>query len=116
MVKVEKRGGVEARQPDEDEESYSDQEDGVEIIDIQRVREMDWSAPEPLRKEKKRDKKKDKKVKSEVDAQVKSEKGKGASERPEPALRKGSRSQKKWRSTTMVRPLAMKQTLMLPML
>ncbi|VDB85008.1 unnamed protein product [Peniophora sp. CBMAI 1063] len=75
MVKAEKRGGVEARQPDEDEETYSDQEDGVEIIDIQRVREMDWSAPEPLRKEKKRDKKKDKKVKAE-DAQVKTEKGK----------------------------------------
>lgn len=80
MVKVEKRGGVEARQPDEDEEAYSDQEDGVEIIDIQRVREMDWSAPEPLRKEKKREKKKDKdkKVKAEEDARVKMEKGKDA--------------------------------------
>ena len=34
MVKAEKRGGVEARQPDEDEETYSDQEDGVEIMSL----------------------------------------------------------------------------------
>ena len=48
---------------DEDEQVYSDQEDGVEIVDIEKVRLMDWMAPESLRKEKKPSKKK--KVKAE---------------------------------------------------
>lgn len=35
----------------EDEEVYSDPDDGVEIIDIENVRQMDWMAPESLRKD-----------------------------------------------------------------
>lgn len=36
---------------DEDEEVYSDPDEGVEIIDMDNVRQMDWMAPESLRKE-----------------------------------------------------------------
>lgn len=35
----------------EEIEVYSDQEDGVEIIDIQEIKRMDWMAPETLQKE-----------------------------------------------------------------
>ena len=56
---------------DEDEQVYSDQEDGVEIVDIEKVRLMDWMAPESLKKE--RDGKDRKKVKKEE----KDAKGKG---------------------------------------
>ncbi|KAF5351547.1 hypothetical protein D9758_007173 [Tetrapyrgos nigripes] len=35
----------------DDEETYSDQEDGVEIIDIEKIGDMDWMAPESLKKE-----------------------------------------------------------------
>ena len=53
------------------EDAYSDPEDGVEIIDIDDVRRMDWMAPESLAKErngdKNRKKGKNKKVKEEVD-------------------------------------------------
>ncbi|PAV19955.1 hypothetical protein PNOK_0488900 [Pyrrhoderma noxium] len=54
------------------EDAYSDPEDGVEIIDIDDVRRMDWMAPESLAKERNGDKKrkknknKNKKVKGEV--------------------------------------------------
>lgn len=36
---------------DRDEELYSEPDEGVEIIDLQNVRELDWMAPETLRKE-----------------------------------------------------------------
>ncbi|KAF9556662.1 hypothetical protein CPC08DRAFT_694206 [Agrocybe pediades] len=36
---------------EEDEEVYSDPDEGVEIIDMENVRQMDWMAPESLRKE-----------------------------------------------------------------
>ena len=53
------------------EDAYSDPEDGVEIIDIDDVRRMDWMAPESLAKErngdKNRKKNKNKKVKEERD-------------------------------------------------
>ena len=39
--------------PEEDEEVYSDQDEGVEIIDIDNVRTMDWMAPESIRRERK---------------------------------------------------------------
>lgn len=35
----------------EDEEVYSDPDEGVEIVDMEDVRQMDWMAPESLRKE-----------------------------------------------------------------
>ncbi|KAJ3497926.1 hypothetical protein NLJ89_g10286 [Agrocybe chaxingu] len=44
----------------EDEEVYSDPDEGVEIIDMENVRQMDWMAPESLRKERQTTKKKDK--------------------------------------------------------
>jgi DNA-directed RNA polymerase III subunit RPC4 len=34
-----------------DEEVYSDPDEGVEIVDMENVRQMDWMAPEGLRKE-----------------------------------------------------------------
>jgi DNA-directed RNA polymerase III subunit RPC4 len=34
-----------------DEEVYSDPDEGVEIVDMEDVRQMDWMAPESLRKE-----------------------------------------------------------------
>ena len=36
---------------DEEAEVYSDPEDGVEIVDIQEIKRMDWMAPETLNKE-----------------------------------------------------------------
>ncbi|CAA7267394.1 unnamed protein product [Cyclocybe aegerita] len=41
----------------EDEEVYSDPDEGVEIIDMENVRQMDWMAPESLRKERQTTKK-----------------------------------------------------------
>ena len=41
-----------------DVDAYSDPDDGVEIIDIDDVRRMDWMAPESLRKEKPKSKRK----------------------------------------------------------
>lgn len=40
-----------SRGADQDEELYSEPDDGVDIIDLQNVRELDWMAPETLRKE-----------------------------------------------------------------
>ena len=48
-----------------DEEVYSDPDDGVEIVDMENVRQMDWMAPESLRKEKEVRRKKGPKVKRE---------------------------------------------------
>ncbi|EIW58634.1 uncharacterized protein TRAVEDRAFT_37496 [Trametes versicolor FP-101664 SS1] len=50
-------GGV----PPGDDEVYSDPDEGVEIVDMENVRQMDWMAPESLRKEKETGKKKVKK-------------------------------------------------------
>jgi DNA-directed RNA polymerase III subunit RPC4 len=41
-----------------DDDYYSDPDEGVEIIDMENVRQMDWMAPESLRKERKEKKKK----------------------------------------------------------
>ncbi|KAK2463712.1 hypothetical protein APHAL10511_004463 [Amanita phalloides] len=41
---------------DEDDDIYSEPDDGVEIIDLQKVRELDWMAPETLRKEQRQNK------------------------------------------------------------
>jgi hypothetical protein len=40
-----------SRKADQDEELYSEPDDGVEIIDLRNVQELDWMAPETLRKE-----------------------------------------------------------------
>ncbi|KAI0372815.1 hypothetical protein BV20DRAFT_1014934 [Pilatotrama ljubarskyi] len=59
-----KEGGV---KPDRevDDEVYSDPDEGVEIIDMENVRQMDWMAPESLRKERDAGRKKGPKVKKE---------------------------------------------------
>lgn len=46
-----------------EEEQYSDPDEGVEIVDMDNVRQMDWMAPESIRKDKKEAKAK--KVKKE---------------------------------------------------
>ncbi|KDQ61552.1 hypothetical protein JAAARDRAFT_31006 [Jaapia argillacea MUCL 33604] len=55
-------GGV-----DDDVEVYSEPDEGVEIVDMEDIRQMDWMAPESLKKEKPdaKKKKKDAKVKHE---------------------------------------------------
>lgn len=40
----------------EEEEVYSDPDEGVEIIDMNKIKDMDWMAPESLREEKKTEK------------------------------------------------------------
>ena len=53
-----------------EEEVYSDPDEGIEIVDMENVRSMDWMAPESLRREKSRNgrkKKKREKVKREVE-------------------------------------------------
>lgn len=42
----------------DDDDVYSDPDEGVEIIDMENVRQMDWMAPESLRKERKERKRK----------------------------------------------------------
>lgn len=62
------------KQPEEDEnEVYSDPDEGVEILDMENVRSMDWMAPETLRKEQQTKKKPKKEDPDKVDL-----KGKGA--------------------------------------
>jgi DNA-directed RNA polymerase III subunit RPC4 len=51
----------------EGKEVYSDPEDGVEIVDMDDVRQMDWMAPETLRKE--REGKSAKKAKIKIKAE-----------------------------------------------
>ncbi|KAK7686403.1 hypothetical protein QCA50_010627 [Cerrena zonata] len=53
----------ESKAEEDEEQVYSDQEDGVEIVDIEKVRMMDWMAPESLKRE--RDAKHKKKAKKE---------------------------------------------------
>ena len=63
---------------DEDEEAYSDPDEGVEIVDMERIREMDWMAPESLAREREAKKKsKGTKVKKEDAEKVADRKGKG---------------------------------------
>ncbi|KAI0352301.1 hypothetical protein OH77DRAFT_798124 [Trametes cingulata] len=54
-----------------DDEVYSDPDEGVEIIDMENVRQMDWMAPESLRKERDAGKKKGPKVKKEEKEEAK---------------------------------------------
>lgn len=53
---LQKSKGKEKTKVKEEEEEYSDPDEGVEIIDMNRIRDMDWMAPEALREEKKREK------------------------------------------------------------
>ncbi|KAJ7050492.1 RNA polymerase III RPC4-domain-containing protein [Mycena amicta] len=47
--------------PDPEEDVYSEPDEGVEIVDMEDVRQMDWMAPESLQKERRHAKKKVKK-------------------------------------------------------
>ena len=64
----------ERRTESDDGEVYSDPDEGVEIIDMEHVRTMDWMAPESLRKDRSVGRKKRLKVKPNSDV-----KGKGTS-------------------------------------
>ncbi|KAJ7126531.1 RNA polymerase III RPC4-domain-containing protein [Mycena crocata] len=55
------KGKEKDKPSEEDEEVYSEPDEGVEIIDMEDVRQMDWMAPESLRKERRHAKKKVKK-------------------------------------------------------
>ena len=50
--KKEKEREREAEMARREEEEYSDPDEGVEMVDMENVRQMDWMAPESLRKEK----------------------------------------------------------------
>ncbi|PPQ65472.1 hypothetical protein CVT26_000112 [Gymnopilus dilepis] len=52
----------------EDDEVYSDPDEGVEIIDMENVRQMDWMAPESLRRERPSTKKVKKEEQAEATA------------------------------------------------
>jgi len=45
---------MDLKDEDEDDDVYSDLEDGVQIIDLADVRRMDYNAPETVRKESKK--------------------------------------------------------------
>ncbi|TFK94181.1 hypothetical protein K466DRAFT_608438 [Polyporus arcularius HHB13444] len=63
-----------------EEDVYSDPDDGVEIVDMDNVRQMDWMAPESLRKERESGKRKGPKVKKEDGAARADVKHKGPGE------------------------------------
>lgn len=60
------KGKEKEKKEEDDVEVYSDPDEGVEIVDMEDVRGMDWMAPESLRKEKKKGKGK-RKLKAEQD-------------------------------------------------
>lgn len=78
-----KREKAEKDKKDEDEtEVYSDPDEGVEIVDMDDIKRMDWMAPESLGKAKEgKKKKKSVQVKKEEPEQVLDRKGKGMSGR-----------------------------------
>ncbi|KIL69493.1 hypothetical protein M378DRAFT_157757 [Amanita muscaria Koide BX008] len=45
-----KHSGLESLDHDEDEELFSEPDEGVEMIDLQSVQRLDWTAPESLRR------------------------------------------------------------------
>ena len=49
-----------------DEEVYSEPDEGVEIIDMENVRQLDWMAPETLQRDR-RDRRKRKELKTELE-------------------------------------------------
>jgi DNA-directed RNA polymerase III subunit RPC4 len=52
---------------DEEEEMYSEPDEGVEIVDMDHVGRMDWMAPESLKREREGNKKAKKAIKVEVE-------------------------------------------------
>ncbi|EPQ56451.1 hypothetical protein GLOTRDRAFT_59707 [Gloeophyllum trabeum ATCC 11539] len=62
-LKREKDKDTDRVKVEDDDEVYSEPDEGVEIVDMENVRQMDWMAPESLRKEKDDAKKKKKQAK-----------------------------------------------------
>jgi DNA-directed RNA polymerase III subunit RPC4 len=62
---------------EDDVDVYSDPEDGVEIIDMENIRQMDWMAPESLRRERNQTGRKKQRPKRESPAKSADYKGKG---------------------------------------
>ena len=58
-------GTVGTPKSESDEDVYSEPDEGVEIIDMENVRQLDWMAPETLQRE--RDRRKRKGVKTEIE-------------------------------------------------
>ena len=56
---------TETPKTESDEEVYSEPDEGVEIVDMENVRQLDWMAPETLQRE--RDRRKRKAVKTEIE-------------------------------------------------
>ena len=56
------KGGEKDKKEEEEGEVYSDPDEGVEIVDMDNVRTMDWMAPESLKRERSAHKKKKVKV------------------------------------------------------
>jgi hypothetical protein len=64
----EKEDGVSAKINEQDE--YSDPDEGVEIVDMENIRQMDWAAPESLRRDRNEGRKKKAfRIKKEVSAE-----------------------------------------------
>jgi DNA-directed RNA polymerase III subunit RPC4 len=61
---TDKGKGKEVKKEEKDEEVYSDADDGVEIVDMEDVKTLDWMAPDSLRRV--REGKKVKKIKVKV--------------------------------------------------
>lgn len=57
---------VQTPRNESDEEVYSEPDEGVEIIDMENIRQLDWVAPETLQRER-RDRRKRKGVKTEIE-------------------------------------------------
>ncbi|KAJ7043410.1 RNA polymerase III RPC4-domain-containing protein [Mycena alexandri] len=64
------KGKEKDKPPEDEEEVYSDPDEGVEIIDMEDVRQMDWMAPESLRKERRSAKKKKIKKEEPIEMEV----------------------------------------------
>jgi DNA-directed RNA polymerase III subunit RPC4 len=58
-------GTIGTPKSESDEDVYSEPDEGVEIIDMENVRQLDWMAPETLQRE--RDRRKRKGVKTEIE-------------------------------------------------
>ena len=86
----EKKGTV--KEEDEDVEVYSDPDEGVQIVDMEAVKTMDWMAPESLRRER-ADVKKLTKKKAEVAKTTAKGKGKGKGKGKEKGTFCGSASE-----------------------
>ncbi|PBK99267.1 hypothetical protein ARMGADRAFT_1160985 [Armillaria gallica] len=48
--RIKSEGKDKDKAPQDDEENYSDPDEGVEIVDMENVKNMDWMAPESLKK------------------------------------------------------------------